>query len=49
MMQDSFIKTKKIIMDNVKPIILNDIEVQDIDNESDWKIAELKYQMMLDK
>lgn len=36
-------------MDNVKPIILNDIEVQDIDNESDWKIAELKYQMMLDK
>ncbi len=44
-----FIETKRIIMDNVKPIILDDIEVQDIDNESDWEIAELKYQMISDK
>lgn len=30
----------------VFPIIVSDLEVQDIDNEDDWKLAELKYQMM---
>ena len=28
------------------PIILSDVEVQDIDNESDWKIAEIKYSLI---
>jgi N-acylneuraminate cytidylyltransferase len=30
-------------------IVLNDLEVQDIDNEDDWKMAELKYQILKSK
>lgn len=45
----SFIEQKKIIMNNTVPNIMNELEVQDIDNEIDWKVAELKYQMMLEK
>ncbi len=32
--------------DNIAPIVVSELEVQDIDNEEDWKLAELKYQMM---
>lgn len=28
------------------PYICSELEVQDIDNEEDWKLAEMKYQMM---
>ncbi|MDO5154425.1 MAG: pseudaminic acid cytidylyltransferase [Eubacteriales bacterium] len=28
------------------PLIVSELEVQDIDNEEDWKLAEIKYQMM---
>lgn len=28
------------------PIIVSELEVQDIDNEEDWAMAEMKYQMM---
>jgi N-acylneuraminate cytidylyltransferase len=31
---------------NIKPIILDGLSVQDIDNEEDWKLAELKYKML---
>lgn len=34
------------ISGGIKPIIVNELEVQDIDNEEDWKIAELKYKLM---
>lgn len=33
----------------ILPIVMNELEVQDIDNETDWKLAELKYRMMCDK
>lgn len=36
--------TKEII-----PYILPELEVQDIDNEVDWKLAEMKYQLMISK
>lgn len=42
----SFMQTKGQIWENVIPIIMPESEVQDIDNEEDWKIAELKYQIM---
>lgn len=32
--------------DNMFPIVLDDLEVQDIDNETDWKIAEVKYRIL---
>lgn len=31
------------------PLVLSELEVQDIDNEEDWEIAELKYQYLKDK
>lgn len=31
------------------PFIVSELEVQDIDNEEDWKLAEMKYQLMLEK
>ena len=37
---------KNIITDNSGFIILNELEVQDIDNEIDWKLAELKYELL---
>ena len=47
-----FIKTKilltekKMFTEKSGAIILNNLEVQDIDNETDWKLAELKYKIM---
>lgn len=38
-----FKKNKKIFSDNTFPLVVPESEVQDIDNEEDWKIAELKY------
>lgn len=37
------------ITEGVMPIIVSELEVQDIDNEEDWKIAELKYQLMISR
>ena len=34
---------KKIFTENTSSLILSPIEAQDIDNMSDWKIAEMKY------
>lgn len=31
------------------PYILDDLQVQDIDNPSDWKLAEIKYRVMMDE
>lgn len=45
----SFLKERKIFTNNSGSIILNELEVQDIDNESDWKLAELKYSLKLNK
>lgn len=41
-----FLGEKKMIMQNSCPIILNDLEVQDIDNEEDWALAEIKYKKL---
>lgn len=41
-----FIEEKKMVMENVKPIIESELEVQDIDNEMDWQLAELKYKLL---
>ena len=34
------------MMGNILPFVISELEVQDIDNESDWKIAEMKYKLM---
>lgn len=43
---DKFIISKKVVGEKCLPIIVSDLEVQDIDNEEDWKIAEMKYKLM---
>lgn len=40
-----FEQTGKMLGDIIKPIIISEMEAQDIDNEEDWKIAEIKYKM----
>ena len=43
---EPFMDTKRVIGANSMPIVVSDLEVQDIDNEEDWKIAEMKYRLM---
>jgi N-acylneuraminate cytidylyltransferase len=40
---NSLLTNKKIFTQNTASLILRPIEAQDIDNLSDWKIAEMKY------
>lgn len=42
----AFRKNGKLMLGNILPMVIPELEVQDIDNESDWKIAEIKYQAM---
>lgn len=46
---DSFMKNKKLFTDFTVPYEIPESEVQDIDNEEDWKIAEIKYAFLLEK
>ena len=41
-----FLEEKAILMQNTMPLLLSELEVQDIDNEVDWKLAELKYKLL---
>jgi N-acylneuraminate cytidylyltransferase len=45
---DAFLKEKRMFMDNSGAIIIPESEVQDIDTEEDWKIAEMKYKIIND-
>ena len=40
------VEKKKILTDNSGSIVLTELEVQDIDNEIDWKLAEIKYELL---
>ncbi len=42
----SFLKEKAVFMPRLISLEMPETEVQDIDNETDWKLAELKYSMM---
>jgi N-acylneuraminate cytidylyltransferase len=43
---ESFLRTNSLLMGSIIPLELSELEVQDIDNEVDWKLAELKYNLM---
>jgi len=43
---DAFKKNKNLLLGNILPIVLDELEVQDIDTEEDWKMAEVKYSMI---
>ena len=44
-----FKEQRTMIMKNTLPIVLNELQVQDIDNEEDWEVAELKYKYLMEK
>ncbi len=46
---DSFLKEKKMFTDFTIPFEMPESEVQDIDNEEDWYLAEIKYSFLLKK
>ncbi|MGE3261169.1 MAG: pseudaminic acid cytidylyltransferase [Bacteriovoracia bacterium] len=41
-----FLQKPLLFSDDTAPLVLPETEVQDIDTEDDWKIAELKYQLL---
>lgn len=43
---ERFKETRKLMLGNIVPLILSELEVQDIDNETDWKLAEIKYNLI---
>lgn len=44
---DAMIKERSLVPQKTCPLIMDEMEVQDIDNYEDWEIAEIKYKMML--
>lgn len=44
-----FMEAKKLVTQNTGAIVIDEMEMQDIDNEVDWKLAELKYQLLQER
>ena len=42
-----FLEYKTTDLPHMVPMVMSELEVQDIDNPDDWEIAELKYQKMI--
>ena len=42
----SFLKNKSLVTPQTIPFLVSKMEVQDIDNEDDWRVAELKYKLL---
>lgn len=42
----SLLISKSILSKNTGAILITELEAQDIDNETDWKIAEIKYELL---
>ena len=39
------LKSKKLLTANTGGIVISELEAQDIDTETDWKLAEIKHQL----
>lgn len=46
---DALIREKNMLCRKMIPMVMSEFEVQDIDNEMDWELAELKYRLLKDK
>lgn len=46
---ENFKRNRILTVGNVLPYVVSELEVQDIDTISDWKIAEMKYEAMVEK
>lgn len=45
----SFLESGKLLGNTTLPLVMDEMEVQDIDHLTDWKIAEIKYRFMTEK
>lgn len=45
---DVFLEYGSLVTPRTSPMIMDELETQDIDNPSDWKLAEIKYRMMIE-
>jgi len=43
---EAFARQKSLVMSRSGAIVLSEMEAQDIDNITDWKLAEIKYQLL---
>lgn len=41
-----FQSNRKLMVGDILPMVISELEVQDIDNQTDWEIAEMKYRLM---
>lgn len=46
---EAFKINRKLMVGNILPLVVSELEVQDIDNQTDWEIAEMKYRLMKEK
>ena len=46
MRSQALLEGRKIFSEHCVPLVLSELEVQDIDNEDDWKLAELKAELI---
>lgn len=46
---EAFKENKKLMLGNILPYEISEMEVQDIDNQTDWEIAEMKYRILKEK
>lgn len=46
---DVLVKSRRIVTDNSGAIEVSSLDVQDIDTEEDWKLAELKFSLRLNR
>ncbi|MBE5866181.1 MAG: pseudaminic acid cytidylyltransferase [Lachnospiraceae bacterium] len=44
-----FQKNRKLMLGDILPLVISEMEVQDIDTLTDWEIAEMKYQILRGK
>lgn len=44
---EAFKRNKALMTGNILPLKVSELEVQDIDNETDWAIAEMKYKLII--
>ena len=44
--RESFDVQKTLVMEKTVPLVMSEMEIQDIDTEEDWQIAEVKYKLL---
>lgn len=45
---ETLLRDGSMIYENTVPVLVPEIETQDVDNEDDWKLAEMKYRFVTD-